>query len=150
LLRAEIETAALLANFVRGVERNIKLDQTMIGYVEATSARVATGGGTRLSPDVMAFEDHQHHHIDDIRGEQTVALESYRQFVRKIADDSAGQDVPGIADLVRQEMENRGQKKLKNFLPLVTQHVAAAHADRLPSSDQMRSQLVAVPDASPG
>ena len=68
----------------------------------------------------------------------------------KIADDSAGQDVAGIADLVRQEMENRRQRQLKAFLPLVTQHVAAARADRMPSSDQMKSQLVAVSEASPG
>jgi formylglycine-generating enzyme required for sulfatase activity len=151
LLRAEIETAALLANFVRGAERNMTLDRSMIAYVDATAERaVSQTGGSQLPPSILAFEDHQRRHIEEIRGEQAVSLESYRQFVRKIADDSAGQDVAGIADLVRQEMQNRGQRQLKAFLPLVTQHVAAARADRLPPSDQMKSQLVAVSEASPG
>ncbi len=69
--------------------------------------------------------------------------------MRKIADDSGGQDVAGVADLVRQEMENRRQKQLKNFLPLVTLHVAAAHADKMLSSEKMKSELLAVSEVSP-
>jgi formylglycine-generating enzyme required for sulfatase activity len=151
LVRAEIETAALLGNFVRATERNITVAQGTTAFVEATAERVVLQNGTtQVPPVIAAFKEKQSINIQLLRKEQGILLEAYRQSVRKLAEDSAGQDVPGIAALVRQEMENRKEAQMKNFLPLVVQHVAAAHADRMPPAEQMKSQLLAVSAASPG
>jgi formylglycine-generating enzyme required for sulfatase activity len=150
-LRAEIEAATVMANFVWRLERNVKVTEALISYVDATAERVAAQNGVAQIPASVAdFENRLRKNIPAIRLEQSASLDRYLQFLRQIANGPARQDVERQATVVRQEMENRGQVQLKAFLPVVAKHAAALRSDTALSPDAVRNEILAVPEASPG
>lgn len=149
VLRAEIEAATVLANFVWRLDKNVRAAVALIDYVKANAERRAAQGGIEQPPPaVMEFEARQQKSILGIRLEQEASLDGYLAFLRQIATGPGRQDVDGPAAVVRQEMENRGQQQLKGFLPVVAKHVAALRNQGALPRDQARNEILAVPDAS--
>ena len=149
-LRAEIETAAVMAGFIWRLERNIKIDDALIVYVKAVAERATVGQDQKASlpASVQSFEPDMLRAMAVMRVEQRASLDGYLRSLRQIATSRRRDEAEREAALVRQEMEDRGQRQLKGFVPVVTGHLAALRGDILPSPERVQSDIVAVPLAS--
>jgi formylglycine-generating enzyme required for sulfatase activity len=148
-LRAEVEAATVMANFVWRAQKDVIAREAMIKYVDATAERqVVAGGGPGQVPAFVArFETNQKQNIAAIQLEQEASLDGYLQFLRQIATGPARQDMEAAAGIVRQEMDNRGQQQLKGFLPLVVRHVTVLRGGQPLLRDQVKTEILGVSEA---
>lgn len=145
-MRAEIESASIMANFIWGAERNVRISEAVIKFVNATAERVATQtGGSQVPPAVAALEANQRRAIDATRAEQTASLDGYLQSLREISKTARNEDVQRQADILRREMDARGQKQVKAFLALVVRHAGVLRASNTLPPDTAKKDILSVP-----
>jgi hypothetical protein len=136
-LRAEIETAAVMAGFIWRLEQTIRIGDKMTNYVKLVAERDAAQEFERARSKTEVV----------MREEQRASLDGYLRSLRQIAVSRLRDEANREATLVRQEMEDRGQRQLKGFVPVVTRHLAALRGDTLPSLERVKSDILAVPVA---
>ena len=140
-----------MANFVWRLERNSRAAKAMVAYVRATSERVAAQSNVDQVPAyVTKFENDQQRAIAAIRLEQQASVDGYLRFLREMALNPAAGEVVQLADVVRQEMQNSGQRQLQSFIATVVQHSQAMNSDNLVTTEQARRDILAVPEISIG
>jgi hypothetical protein len=145
-LRVEIEAAATMANFVWRQEQNMRVSAAVTRYVKAVAETAAASGNvTQSAGSVQDFEARQRRVVTAIRNEQQASLDGYLRLVREIALSPALQEMEAQAGVVRQEMQNRGQRQLEAFVPVVTQHAAALNRSDAVSPDGVRENILAIP-----
>ena len=143
-LRAEIEAASVMANFVWRLERNVVFAEGMTNYANSVAEKwAAQTGDTRSKDSAAAFEANMQTTIMMTRREQDASLDGYLAFLKQIVTDHGTQDPQASATLVRQEMTERGQSQLQSFLAVVLKHIAQQRGGALIPRDQARNDILA-------
>lgn len=130
-LDAEIEASTVMAHFVWTLER---FSRFMDGYTKMYPER------GQLGRDLSARW----------RNDQEEALDVYMKLLVQITT-GPGRDVVGErVAATRQDMDNRGQGHLKGYLPVLLRHLLELQSGATPSRDQMRTDVLSVPNAAAG
>jgi hypothetical protein len=127
-LGAELEAGTLLAQNVWNLEHAARLQD-----------KLAT-----IFPDPVQ-QQQVHAAAARSRDNQAGALDGYMRLVRQIATGPARDSVAAQADIVRQEVQSRGQGYLVAFLRLIVQHSDAVVQGRPEMRQQVLAEILAVP-----
>jgi len=130
-LGAQIEASTVMAHFVWWLDQYTKVQ-----------AKIA---------ELQTFADHPDEQekiqkeVARQRAEQAAALDVYFRLVRQIATGPAAGEVERQVVVVRQEMQNRGERWHSGFLPVMARHAAAIAAGQSPTRDKALADILAVP-----
>ena len=130
-LDAEIEASTVMAHFVWTLDR---FSRFMDGYTRMYPER------GQLGRDLSARW----------RNDQEEALDVYMKLLVQITTGPGRDVVSERVAATRQDMDNRGQGHLKGYLPVLLRHLLELQSGATPSRDQMRSDILSVPNAAAG
>jgi hypothetical protein len=133
-LGAQLEAATVMAHFVWWLEQYSKVQEAL-----------AAGPAYANHPDE---QDLIRQAVARRRAELAAALDGYLRLVRQIATGPAAGEVDRQVAVVRQEMQNRGQRQLSGFLPVLAGHAGAMVRGQAPLRDKALADILAVPPAT--
>lgn len=130
-LDAEIEAGCVMAHFVWTLDRFTRF---MDGYTKMYPER------GQMGRDLTA-----RWHND-----QEEALDVYEKLLIQMTTGPGREEVGARVAATRQDMDNRGQGHLKGYLPVLLRHLLELQSGQSPSREQMRSDILSVPNAAGG
>jgi formylglycine-generating enzyme required for sulfatase activity len=135
-VRAELNAASALCYVVWRVQRIIVVQQAQL--VDPAFQDL------QQSPEMQ----HVREGIARNQAEQQTALEAYSELLRQTAADGALPIVDAQAQLVREEMLARNDRR-RQFVELAARHLAAISGGHPPAQEAMLHDIAAVPAAAP-
>ena len=127
-LVAQMEAATVLAQNVWGLENTARLQERLAGLFPPDQAQAGRAAAARR------------------RADQQGSLDGYARLERGIAAGPAHDGIAAAADVLRQELQERGPGYLTSFLAILTRQSTALAAGQPTSRDQMLAQILAVPN----
>ncbi len=127
-LGAQLETATVLAQNVWSLENTARLQEALAGIwtdPEQAKAIRAAAASRRI--------------------DQAGSLDGYVRVLRQIATGPAHDDLAAAADIVRQQLRDRGQGYLTMFLEIVDRQAIAWIGGHPPARPQALADILAVP-----
>lgn len=134
-LGAEIEAAAVMANFVWSQERYARM-QEQLGQTQFS------GKASELEQVNVAAAR--------MRQREAASLDSYLRLVRQIATAPGSDQLGAQIDIFRQELRSRGECNISGLVPIVARHVRAVLASQPVAREKAQAEILAAPVSPDG